>query len=79
MPDDKISLANALKLRSKELYTLTVMYGQACLLSDKDKASSYWQQIIEGYDELDKLVNAVAKIEYDNNETADILAQLSEV
>lgn len=78
MPDDKITLADALLLRSRTLYTLTVQYGQACLLADKDKASSYWQQIIEGYDELDKLVNAVAKIEYDNNETADILAVIGE-
>lgn len=76
MPDD--SLATALHLRSKELYTLTVMYGQACLLGDKTKASSYWQSIIEGYKELDDLIALVAKLEYHQDEAADILAEIGE-
>jgi hypothetical protein len=76
MTDD---LAHTLHFRSKELYTLTVQYGQACLLGDKTKASSYWQAIIEGYKELDALIAQVAKLEYQQDEAADILSELDTV
>ena len=72
------SLATALHFRSKELYTLTVMYGQACLLGDKTKASAYWQSIIDGYKELDDLIAQVAKLEYKQDEAADILAEIGD-
>lgn len=72
------NLAGILNLRSKELYNLTVQYGQACLLNDKDKASYYWQTIIEGYKELEKLIDSVHKIEIAYKDTADILSDLDE-
>lgn len=72
------SLATALHFRSKELYTLTVQYGQGCLLGDKTKASQYWQAIIEGYKELDDLIASVAKLEYKQDEAADILAEIGD-
>lgn len=71
-------LSLALNNRSKELYNLTVQYGQACLLSDKDKATYYWQAIIEGYAELDKLIGAVHKMEAEYKDHSDIMADLDE-
>lgn len=78
MPNEVISISDALNHRSKELYNLTVQHGQACLLNDKDKASYYWQTIIEGYTELDKLIITVRRIELKEQETADILAEIGE-
>lgn len=78
MIQSQFSLASFLNTRSKELYNLTVQYGQACLLSDKDKASYYWKAIIEGYSELDKLFEQVHKLEAKFDDHTDILAELEE-
>jgi hypothetical protein len=72
------TIAHTLHACSKELYHTTVQYGQACLFNDKEKASTFWQSIIEGYKDMDELIMRLHKLEIQMHDTADIMAELEQ-
>jgi len=73
-----MSLTQALNDCSRQLYTLTVQYGSACLLGDKINASSLNSAIMECFKSLDALISQVAKLESEQRTHEDILASLED-
>lgn len=73
-----MSLTQELNDCSRQLYTLTVQYGSACLLGDKVNASSLNGAINECFKSLDGLITEVAKLEDEHRTHEDILASIEE-
>jgi hypothetical protein len=73
-----MALSHTLNDCSRQLYTLVVQYGSACLLGDKTNASSLNNAINETFKSLDSLILQVAKLEVEQRTHQDILASIEE-
>lgn len=73
-----MELANALDNCSKQLYSLVAQYGTACLLGDKNNASSFNHAINDSLRLLDDLIVRVAKLEKSHVDHTDMLEELGE-
>jgi hypothetical protein len=71
-----MTLAQTLNDCSRQLYTLVVQYGSACLLGDKINASSLNGAINESFKSLDSLIVQVAKLEVEQRTHEDILESI---
>jgi hypothetical protein len=73
-----MNLAAALDECRKKMYTLLGQYATACLLGDKDNATNFNRGLMDCFDQWENLIQEVAKLQFKQDEAADILAQIGE-
>jgi hypothetical protein len=73
-----MNLAALLDECRKKMYTLLGQYATACLLGDKDNATSFNRGLMDCFDQWENLIQEVALLQSQQDETADILAEIGD-